>query len=59
MAWWEGKLKDELRKLPPAEIERIVGDAINGIDNDRYMAMARAMKREAIERGLIQERQRA
>ena len=59
MPWWEGKLIAELQKLPPAEIEQIVGAAIVELDHDRFMAFMRAIKRDAQRRGLLTERQPA
>lgn len=59
MAWWEGQLKKKLTELPPDEVERIVGEAIQDIDAERFMAMARALKREGIRQGFIGDRQPA
>ena len=59
MAWWEGQLKAKLRTMPPAEIERLVAEALQEVDLDRYLAIGRAMRQEARRRGLLKEGQPA
>ena len=59
MPWWEGALKSELQKLPPAEIERILREAFETVDHERFMAAMRAVKHDARRRGLLKESQPA
>ena len=59
MPWWEGALKYELQKLPPAEIERILREAFETVDHERFMAAMRAVKHDARRRGLLKESQPA
>jgi hypothetical protein len=57
MAWWEGQLKRELQKLAPGEIERIVGESVQAVDHEQFLAFLRALKREARRRGMLKEGQ--